>query len=338
MTPPSKDDSSRDKRNPARSPHVLTPKPDRTFVQTEDVKKIINRSLNYLRSGFPVHFRGPTGVGKTTLALHVAHRLKQSVVLIHGDDHFTTADLTGGKHGFSHKKIVDEFVRGVSKTEESLREHWMDHKITVAVRHGYTLLYDEFTRSRPEANNILLSILQEGVLDFPVQRGDGESYLKVHPNFKAIFTSNPEEYAGVHTSQDALLDRMVTIDLDHYDFETEVQITAKKSNLSAEKARCIVQIVRGLRDASLTAPHLPTIRGCVMVARSVKREKDAVVARDSVAFRQICFDILIAEMARNESRGNREAISRLLSKLITRHCPFEKPQSFRLFRRSAVAQ
>ena len=26
-----------------------------------------------------------------------------------------------------------------------------------------------------------------------------------------IFTSNPEEYAGVHKTQDALLDRMITI-------------------------------------------------------------------------------------------------------------------------------
>ena len=58
-----------------------------------------------------------------------------------------------------------------------------------------------------------------------------EAYLHVHPNFRAIFTSNPEEYAGVHKTQDALLDRMVTITISQYDRETEMRITAAKSGL-----------------------------------------------------------------------------------------------------------
>jgi len=137
---------------------LIDPRPMRGFVQTPEVKDVTKRALNYLRSGFPVHFRGPTGAGKTTLALHVAHKLRRPMLLIHGDDQFTSADLTGKSSGYKKKKYIDEFVRGVSKTEESMEEDWIDHRLTVAVRDGYTLLYDEFNRSKPEANNILLSI------------------------------------------------------------------------------------------------------------------------------------------------------------------------------------
>jgi MoxR-like ATPase len=49
----------------------------------------------------------------------------------------------------------------------------------------------------------LLSVLEEKILYLPyVAKGNNEQ--EVHPDFRVIFTSNPEEYAGVHKSQDAL--------------------------------------------------------------------------------------------------------------------------------------
>jgi nitric oxide reductase NorQ protein len=309
-------------------PHRVTliePQPMRGFVQTEAVKSLTNRALNYMKAGFPVHFRGPTGTGKTTLALHIARKLKQPVVLMHGDDRFTSEDLVGRSSGYNKKRLVDEFVRGVSKTEESMSKGWTDERITVAVRHGYTLLYDEFTRSRPGANNILLSILQEGMLDLPVNAGsvEGGSMVSVHPNFRAIFTSNPEEYAGVHKTQDALLDRMVTLDLEPYDRETEVKILKKKSRLSEEDAQKIINIVRKLRPAG-SYGFFPTLRGSLMVAKSVKRHRGASVSHICPIFRQICHDVFISEMARNEDRKHRETLEKFLHQLIDRYCRVEE--------------
>ena len=74
-------------------------------------------------------------------------------------------------------------------------------------------------------------------MDLPANRNGEEAYLRVHPNFSAIFTSNPEEYAGVHKAQDALRDRMVTIDLDYMDKETEVAICQAKSGLPKKRQR-----------------------------------------------------------------------------------------------------
>jgi len=62
-------------------------------------------------------------------------------------------------------------------------------------------------RSRPEANNVLLGVLEERLLELPAGRIN-EGYLNVHPGFGAIFTSNPEEYAGVHKTQ-AIVDPIV---------------------------------------------------------------------------------------------------------------------------------
>jgi nitric oxide reductase NorQ protein len=302
---------------------LIDPRPMRGFVQTDRVKDITSRAMNYLRSGFPIHFQGATGTGKTTLALHLAHKLRQPVILIHGDAEFTTTDLVGKTEGYEYRKHVDEFVRGVSKTEEKLKKGWIENRLTTAVRNGFTLIYDEFTRSRPEANNILLSILQEGILDFPISN-NGETFVQVHPKFRAIFTSNPEEYAGVHKTQDALLNRMVTIDLEHFDQETENRITAMKSGLSEEQADKVVNIARGLREES--GGYLPTVRGCIMVGKSVKKHREAHVSHSSPIFRQICRDVFIAEMARNQKRERKHELHNLLNQLIDIHCQDENSQ------------
>ena len=189
---------------------VLTLKQKSDFIQTPAVQSLTDRAIAYLSAGYPVHFSGPAGTGKTTLAMHVAAQLSRPVLLIHGDDEFGTSDLVGGQLGFRSSRVVDNFIHSVVKTEENFTKTWVDHRLTSACKYGFTVIYDEFNRSRPEANNVLLSILEERLLELPVSRMN-EGYLAVHHNFAMIFTSNPEEYAGVHKTQDALMDRMITI-------------------------------------------------------------------------------------------------------------------------------
>jgi gas vesicle protein GvpN len=152
----------------------------------------------------------------------------------------------------------------------------------------------EFTRSRAEANNALLSVLEEGVLDMPAGRDD-ESFVRVHPNFRAIFTSNPSEYAGVHRAADALQDRMITIHLGHHDRETEIAIAASKSGIDRKSAARIVDIVRGYREVREANKEnygiCPTIRASIMIAAVLK----AYAAKPSIkdaSFVQLCHDVL----------------------------------------------
>ena len=268
---------------------VLTLKQKSDFVQTPAVQSLTNRAFAYLKAGYPVHFSGPSGTGKTTIAMHVAAMLNRPVLLIHGDDEFGTSDLVGGQLGFRSSRVVDNFIHSVVKTEENFTKTWVDHRLTSACKYGFTVIYDEFNRSRPEANNVLLSILQERLLELPISRMN-EGYVDVHRDFAMIFTSNPEEYAGVHKTQDALMDRMITITVEHYDRETEIDITKAKSGIDHRSAAIIVDIVREFRRLGIQN-HLPTVRSCISLAKITILRQSTVTPEDA-AFRESCRDVL----------------------------------------------
>lgn len=279
----------------------VTPEPSEEFVSTAQVEELSRRALAYLDVGYSVHFAGPAGTGKTTLAFHVAAKLGRAVTLIHGDDEFASSDLVGRDSGYRKSKLVDNFIHSVLRTEEEMHPFWVDNRLTSACEHGDTLIYDEFTRSRPEANNALLSILSERILNLPRLRQWGKGYLEVHPDFRVIFTSNPEEYAGVHKTQDALMDRLITIKVDHYDRETEIQITMAKSGVPQSDAETIVDIIRGLRAVGVNN-HRPTIRACIAIAR-VMNHLGAQARADDAAFRWICRDILNVDTVKVKRAG-----------------------------------
>jgi gas vesicle protein GvpN len=289
---------------------VLIAHPSSDFVETPYIREFTERALDYIRAGFPVHFSGPAGTGKTTLALHVAAQLGRPSVLICGDHEFNSSDLVGGFHGYRKKYLRDNFIRSVLKTDESMTSHWVDNRLTTACQYGLTLIYDEFTRSRPEANNVLLSVLEEKLLPLPTGRG-GESYLKVHPDFTAIFTSNPEEYAGVYKSQDALRDRMVTMELGNFDEETEVAITQAKSKLSLEDSQRIVSLVRRVREAKANK-LTPTVRACIIIGK-VLHLKGETVLDGNHALRQTCIDVLMPEVPKEERERVRQVIDNAIA-------------------------
>ncbi|MGD0459795.1 MAG: gas vesicle protein GvpN [Terriglobia bacterium] len=280
----------------------IVPEPSEEFVLTPQIQALTDRALTYLDVGYPVHFAGLAGTGKTTLALHVAAQLGRPVVLIHGDDEFGSSDLIGKDSGYRKYKLIDNYIHSVVKTEESLSTLWEDHRLTTACLNGHTLIYDEFNRSRPEANNVFLSILEGKILNLPNLRRSGEGYLRVHEHFRAILTSNPEEYAGVHKTQDALVDRLVTINLGHFDRETEIQITQAKSGLPRTDAEKIVDIVRELRGVGVNN-HRPTIRACIAIAKILAHRHSRARLEDPT-FWWVCCDVLKTDTAKVTHDGN----------------------------------
>jgi gas vesicle protein GvpN len=267
------------------------------FVASPHIQALADRALAYLEVGYAIHFAGAAGTGKTTLAFHMATKLGRPVTLIHGDDEFGSSDLVGKDAGYRKSKLVDNYIHSVMKTEEDMNTLWVDNRLTTACANGNTLIYDEFNRSRPEANNALLSVLEERILNLPsLRRSGGEGYLEVHPNFRAIFTSNPEEYAGVHKTQDALMDRLITLNLGNFDRETEIQIGMSKSGLAREDAEVIVDIVRELRGTGVNN-HRPTIRATIAIAR-ILVHRQARARMDDPVFQWVCHDVLTTETAK----------------------------------------
>lgn len=274
---------------------VLQARP-RNFVSTPTVERIARRALRYLQSGYSVHLRGAAGTGKTTLALHLADLLSRPIMLLFGDDEFKTSDLIGNQSGYTRKKVVDNFIHSVVKVEDELRHNWVDSRLTLACREGFTLVYDEFNRSRPEVNNVLLSALEEKLLVLPPS-GHRPEYLRVNPHFRAIFTSNPEEYAGVHGTQDALLDRLITIHMPEPDELTQQQILVQKLDIEPAAALLVVRLVRAFQTETHSNGH-NSLRPCLMIANVCHEHGIAMMAEDA-DFRDVCSDILLSRVSQD---------------------------------------
>jgi nitric oxide reductase NorQ protein len=240
---------------------------EKNIVMTSFLQEILDRAKTYLKAKLPVHLTGPAGTGKTTLAVKIAQSWGQPYYFIQGDQTFNRQDLIGGLFGYSQKIIEDNFIPTVSKFEQRLTPIWVDNPVAVACRNGGTLIYDEFTRACAETNNVLLGILSEHL--FITSDHNGKLTLEsVHPDFSLILTSNPQEYAGVNKAQNALYDRMITIELAKFDADTETAITAKQSGLHYDQAQKIVRFAREI-SSRFQIKH-SSVRCSIMMAKVYK--------------------------------------------------------------------
>ena len=303
--------------NHAIKDDLILPEASEQFVVTPFVKELIDRALVYLEAGYPVHFAGPSGTGKTTLAFHLATQWGRPVTLLQGNEEFVSSDLTGKDIGYNKSSLVDNYIHSVVKTEENMSRTWVDNRLTTACRNGDMLIYDEFNRSKAETNNVLLSVLSEGILNLPGLRGAGEGYLDVHSSFRAIFTSNPEEYAGTHKTQDALTDRMITINVGHADRETELKIIHARSDLGLQESAYIVDIMNDLRGNDLQTKH--GLRAGIAIGRILNLQGLKPRAGDKL-FHNICYDVLNMETAKVQRAGT-SILHEMIDGVIHKVCP-----------------
>ncbi len=292
----------------------------RGFVSTPAVDRLTRRSLRYLQSGYSVHLRGTAGIGKTTLALHLADLLGRPIMLIFGDDELKTSDMIGSQSGYTRRQVVDNYIHSVIKMEDELRQNWVDSRLTLAAKEGFTLVYDEFNRSRPEVNNVLLSVLEEKLLVLPPNHHRSE-YVRVHPQFRMILTSNPLEYCGVHATQDALLDRLVTINFPEPDQLTQLEILAQRIGITAEEANLIINLVNGFRAKAGIDKSLG-LRASLTIAK-VCHDHEIPIRPDDFDFRDICADLLVSRCTLNP-----EAATKLLWELLEAQVVPESASSY----------
>jgi gas vesicle protein GvpN len=275
-----------------------------SFVDCPETEAITRRVERWISVDRPVHLVGPTGCGKTALAMHVAAGRDRPVVWINGDADLDTKDLVGDYDEQERVSIRDKYIHNVTKSTDIVRDRWVDNPLTVAVREGATLVYNEFSRTKPAANNALLSVFEEGILELPGQRGD-DRIVEVHPEFRALLTSNDVEYAGVHEPQDALLDRLVGVYMDYYSFETEVKIVRSHVPDAPDSlVRDCVDVLRTVREAFEW--NLGT-RGAIIAAEGLMTVPET--ERTDELFVEVMTDVLSSKVSgRSELEAARECL------------------------------
>src|SRR3972149_650729 len=95
-------------------PTALRVQPGEDFVVTPYIEALCNRASAYLEVAYPVHLSGLR---------------KRPVTLLYGDEEFGSSDLIGAEKGIVTRRLIDNFVHSVLKTEESLRTHWVDNHL-----------------------------------------------------------------------------------------------------------------------------------------------------------------------------------------------------------------
>jgi nitric oxide reductase NorQ protein len=277
------------------------------FVKTAFFEEIIARTIQYMQAGYPVHFIGPSGVGKTSLALYIAKQFNRPVTIIRGHHELSNKDLLGQYNGISKKEIIDNYIHSVYKSQQEIRPLWEHGQLVEAVKYGHIVIYDEFSRSRPDANNIFLSLLEEKVL--PIYGKGKETFIKCHPDFSMIFTSNPDEYAGTFHTQDALMDRLITISLDCCDTKTEIEILHLKAGINKQEAQEIVRLVSNLR--AFGKGFCPSLRASLMIA-IVAKKGNIPITYDNKKYQALCLDVLTRPVKQISPELSRSAVQELI--------------------------
>ncbi len=90
---------------------------------------------------------------------------------------------------------------------------------------------------------------------------------------------------------------MITIQLGHYDRDTEIAITARKSGVADSDAERVVDLVRLCRREG-PDPHYPTVRACIAMARVLAYRGHKASLADPV-YVWACRDILAASVPRD---------------------------------------
>jgi MoxR-like ATPase len=174
---------------------------------------------------------GEIGTGKTTLARAIAMKFDKNFHRVEGTEDLYSTTLIG------------TWQPPILIQKGYIEEAFEFGPLSKAMMEGGCLFINEINRAPESTQNLLLTALDEGVLDVPnLKRIDAKD------GFFTIATRNPASHIGVSVLGEALKDRFVWIKLDYQSEDEEREIVKVHTNCEDEQMiKAAVKITRATR-------------------------------------------------------------------------------------------
>jgi len=196
----------------------------------------LSAALACVRLNRNLLIEGPVGVGKTVIALAIAHHLRRPFFRVDGDERYSEQKLTG----WFDPPIV--LAKGYEQAA------FIPGPLTQAMLESGLLFINELNRMPESVQNVLLPSLDERMIIIPKY---GE--ITSRDGFTVIATQNPREFVATSHLSEALRDRFELVVLGYQSYEEEVEIVRlnlrQELDAADDMIRDAVKIARATREA-----------------------------------------------------------------------------------------
>ncbi len=184
-----------------------------------------------LRANVPLLLEGHTGTGKTFTIMELANTQGKTLHVINVSGELTVDSILG------QNTLMDGNVV------------WRDGVLTTAMKNGDWVLFDEMNTALPEVLTVINGVLDDSrSVTLP---NDTNERVEAHKDFRFIGTQNPStgKYAGTARLNDALLNRMIKVEIGFMDGNAEVAaLKTHTSKMSDTSIRLLVDMANYTRS------------------------------------------------------------------------------------------
>jgi MoxR-like ATPase len=175
---------------------------------------------------------GPPGTSKSTIVRAIARSMNVPFYFIEG-----SIDLTPSK-------LLGFFNPGKVLKDSYLREYFEMGPLTQAMEEGGVLYLEEFNRLASESANLLITPMEEGVINIPRY-----GQVTAKDGFTIICSQNPYDDVGTLQVSRAFLDRVVRVRMNYQSEEEEIEIVNLRSGSGEPRlVKSAVRVTRLTRD------------------------------------------------------------------------------------------
>jgi MoxR-like ATPase len=183
---------------------------------------------------------GPPGTSKSTIVRSIARVLNVPFHFVEGSIDLTPSKLLGN---FNPGKVLKDSYK---------RDYFEMGPLTQAMEEGGVLYLEEFNRMSSESANLLITPMEEGVINIPRY-----GQVTAGPGFTIICSQNPYDDVGTLQVSRAFLDRVVRVRMDYQSEAEEIEIVTLRTSTSepalARTATRITRLTRSTPDIKLGA-------------------------------------------------------------------------------------